>query len=325
MYKVLITGFGSDLCYQDEEIAAMEGLAEVYVRNGISRAELLDLVKDVDAIMTDTEIIDEEVYEAAKNLKIISEYGVGVDNIDLDGATRHNVYVCNVPHVYTQDVAEHAAALIMAVSRCLFPAAEQVKKKSIWDSAPLQPKSLRRKTLGLIGCGKIGMALLKMLSGLGMDFLVYDPYINKEITDEIGAKLVGLDELLRCSNIISIHVPKTPETNHMISKDLFLKMKPGVILINVSRGGIIDEDALVWALEEGIVFAAGIDVMENEPDIAGSVLKDDPRVLVTPHIAWKSENSARNIELENVKNVISFLRDGRPVNICNKGILKRND
>lgn len=323
MYKVLLTGFGQDLCYQEEEKALFAGLAEVVVLNNISRKELLAAVSDVDAILTDTERIDEEVFSAAPKLKIVSEYGVGIDNIDTKSASAHGVFVCNVPHVYTENVAEHAAALILSCSRCILPASESVKKDGAWDSALLEPKMIRGKTLGLIGFGRIGMALLRQMSGFGVKTVVYDPYIPDKAFEGMDIYRAELDKLLEISDIVSIHVPKTPETINLIGYDQFRRMKKGVILINVSRGGIIDEDALLWALDERIVFSAGLDVMRDEPNIGQSALRRHPRVIITPHIGWKSESAARDIEIECAKNVVSFLRDGVPINVCNKDLLNK--
>lgn len=322
MYKVLLTGFGKDMCHQDKVIEAFKGIAEVYVYNEIeSRDELLKLVPDMDAIITDTERIDEEVISAAKKLKIISELGVGVDNIDLESATKHGVYVCNVPNVSTRDVAEHAAALILAACRCVYAGIKGVKEEGLWDSALMHPKRLSGKKLGLIGCGRIGKTLVKFLSGFDLEIMVYDPYLADDTSHELNIQRVNLDELLHKSDIISLHLPKTTETENMISYQQFHLMKKGVIIINVSRGGIINEDALLWALNEGIVYTAGLDVLENEPYISDNKLVQHPRALITPHIGWKSEISPLEIQLEGAMNVIHYLRDGVLRNVCNEELM----
>lgn len=321
MYKVLITGLTAEYDFHDKEMEIMGDQVQAIRKLELSRAELLDLVSDVDAIMTDTEKIDKEVFDAAPNLKIVVEYGVGIDNIDLNEATRRGIYVCNVPEVYSLDVAEHAAALILACTRELFPSEKDVAQNGVWDNTQFSPLRLTGKTLGLIGCGRIGRNLLNLLRGFSMNYLVHDPYLPLEVIEQAGASSVDLDTLLSTSDVISIHVPKLPSTTHLLNRETLNKMKPGAVLVNVSRGGIIDEEALAEALDSGHIFAAGLDVMEGEPNIENALLRNHPRAFITPHLAWKSENAVLNVQIGAAENIRSFFMDKKPINVCNRSLL----
>ena len=323
MHNVLITGFGPDLRWQADEITLLNGIANVRVLNPLSRNALLDAVRDVDAIMTDVTRIDETVFKAAKNLKIVSEYGVGVDNIDLESATRHHVCVCNVPDVYTGNVAEHTLMLMMACARRMLPAMKTVKADGVWSSEEINPIRLAGKRLGLIGCGRIGLAFLKKCIGLELETVVCDPYLAKDGLNGVCARLISLDELIATCDMISIHAPLTKETRGLLNRKLFAHMKRGAVIINVSRGGIIDEHDLLWALDAGIVSAAGLDVVEGEPNIEQCPLKSHPNVIITPHMGWKSETAGREIELGCAENVRIFFAEGQIRNLCNRAVLSK--
>ena len=314
-FHVLIAGFGDDLCCQQEEIRMFEGLASVTVSQSPSREELLALVAEADAIQTDFCKIDAEVFAAAKRLKIVSEYGVGIDNIDLAAAKSHGVVVCNVPGVYTRAVAEHTAALILASTREICAANASVHETHAWNSALFHPQKLERKVLGLIGCGQIGKTLLHVLSGFDLEYCVYDPYLSPGAAKACGAALVTMDELCARADVISIHIPHTEQTHHIIDGAFLAAVKPGVVLVNVSRGGVIDEAALCSALASGIVGAAALDVVEGEPDVESNALLQQKNVILTPHMGWKSEDAAYRVETACANNVIRFLRDGDSINV----------
>lgn len=324
MYRILITGLGAGIVYGPEDLARLSRLGDVRVCQEMTREELLEAVADVDVLMTDCTRIDAEVFHRAKDLELIVEHGVGYDNIDVACATAHGVLVCHTPEVYTVQVAEMAVAALFAASKFLCQAVSDVKGAARWNSAPFPSRHVSGKTLGIIGCGRIGSAFLRMMAGFHMHILVCDPYLPESRIRELGAEPVTLEALLERSDIISIHTPKTPETFHMLDARAFGRMKKGAILINTARGGIVDEAALAAALEDGTVLAAALDVMEGEPHIAGSPVLGHPRVLLTPHMAWKSEFSVPAVIDQCIKDVCAYA-EGKPVFVCNPELLEQEE
>lgn len=323
MYRILITGLGAGIIYQPEDLARLSALGTVQVQQEMTRAELLEAIPSVDILMTDCTRIDSEVFDRGKDLKLIVEHGVGYDNIDVASATAHGVLVCHTPEVYTTQVAEMAVAALFAASKFLFQAVSNVKDTAVWNSAPFPCRHVSGKTLGIIGCGRIGSAFLKMMAGFHMNILVCDPYISQAYIRDLGAEPVTLDELLQRAELISIHTPKTPETYHMLGEEAFRKMRRGVILVNTARGGIVDEAALAQALENGTVLAAALDVMEGEPQISDSPVLRHPRVLLTPHMAWKSEYSVPAVINQCIQDVYAYA-EGHPVFVCNPDLLEKD-
>lgn len=317
MYKILITGFPDEQQYKEEERAKLSDIAEVIIVQHPDREELLRLVEDVDVIMTDFGVIDREVFSRAKKLKHITVYGVGYDSVDVDCATEHGVVVSNSPEVYTREVAEMAVTLTLAAAKYLCEAVADVKGNAVWHSAPFPCQKLYDKTLGVIGCGRIGTAFLQRMRGFEMRALVNDPYIPIEKITATGGIPTDFTTLIRESDIISVHTPLNAETRGLLGEREFDAMKDGVIVINVSRGGIIDDKALARAMRSGKVLAAGVDVLEGEPNIAASPLLPLPRMNITPHVAWKSEVAAYGVEMQCVKNVRSFLVDNAPLYVVN--------
>ena len=321
MYKVLITEFPDEQQYKDEEKAKLSDIAEVIVVQHPERSELLRLVEDVDVIMTDFGRIDREVFAHAKKLRHITVYGVGYDSVDVACATEHKVVVSNSPEVYTREVAEMAVTLTLAAAKFLCEAVAEVKTKALWHSAPFPCLKLYGKTLGVIGCGRIGSAFVQRMRGFEMRTLINDPYIPVEKIHNLGGEPADLQTLLAESDIISVHTPLNGETRGLLGEAQFAAMKPGVIVVNVSRGGIINDRALAKAMQEGKVLAAGVDVLEGEPNIAASPLLPLPRMNITPHIAWKSEVAAYGVEMQCVRNVRAFLVDNAPLYVVNPEVL----
>lgn len=320
MFNIVITG--SHLPHINEEILALQDIANVKAQNVASKNELIELTKSADIIMTDVAEIDKDVMKNAGKLKAIIEYGIGVDNIDVEAATELGIYVCNVPDACIHEVAEHTIALMLAVAKNIFPSAKLVKEKKTWDFNVYNTLRLYGKTLGLIGYGKIGRAVGQLAKGMGLDVLVYDPYINRKDLERSGVKPKNLDDLLSTADIISIHVPCNKATYHLISEEQLSLMKQTAIIINASRGGIIDELALADALADNKFFGVGLDVMEDEPDIIESPLLKFDNVVITPHMAWKSEVAAQAVEMEAVNEARRILTGKMPKNIINKSLLE---
>jgi D-3-phosphoglycerate dehydrogenase / 2-oxoglutarate reductase len=251
---------------------------------GISADELLHKAGKVDALIVRSRTkVTPAVLDAAPRLKVVGRAGVGVDNIDLVAAKAHHVTVVNAPQSTSQAVAEHTLALILALAREL-PRADAAMKSGQWIKKELEGIELHGKTLGVIGLGNIGKRVAAYSKSLGMQPLAYDPLLSAAQIEERGAQPVTLDDLFARADFITIHVPLTADTRDMINSQSITRMKPGVRLLCTARGGIIDETALLAALESGQVAGAALDVFAKEPP-GSTPLVAHPKVIATPHIA----------------------------------------
>ncbi len=276
----------------DNGIELLEDVADVEVYDGeglIPRSELLRRIHGADAVLTMlTDRVDAEFFDAAgPQLKIVANYAVGFDNFDLDEAAKRGIVVTNSPGVLTQAVAEHALALMLAVARRVVEADAYTRdgKYEGWMPLGFLGEPLAGKTLGIVGVGRIGTWLAEIAHrGLGMKILYTDVHHDDELEVKLGATYHTLDVLLRESDVVSIHVPLLPSTHHLIDAHALRQMKPTAILVNTSRGPVVDEAALYHALKERTIFGAGLDVFEHEPKIQHGLAKL-PNVVLTPHIA----------------------------------------
>jgi len=251
--------------------------------DGSDRADLLSAVSDVDALLVRSLTrVDAEVLAAAPRLKVVARAGVGLDNVDVDAATRAGVMVVNAPTSNIVSAAELAVGLLLAVARHIAVANESLKRAE-WRRAAFAGTELYEKTAGIVGLGRIGVLVAQRLSAFGMRVIAYDPYVQAGRAAQMGVRLVSLDHLLAESDAISVHLPKTRETVGLIGDEQLHKTKPGVLLVNAARGGIVDEQALHAALKEGRVGGAGIDVYEREP-CTDSPLFELDNVVATPHL-----------------------------------------
>ncbi len=251
--------------------------------DGTDRPALLAAVADADALLVRSATkVDAEVLAAANHLKVVARAGVGLDNVEVPAATARGVMVVNAPTSNIVSAAEHALALLLAVARRI-PAADASLRGGEWKRSSFNGVELNGKTAGVVGLGKIGQLLAQRLAAFGMDLIAYDPYVAPARAAQLGIELVTLDELLARADTISIHLPKTPETKGLIGADQLTKVKPGVIIVNDARGGLIDEQALADAVREGRVGGAGIDVFATEPTTS-SPLFELANVVVTPHL-----------------------------------------
>lgn len=288
----------------------------------MSEDELCAVIGEYDALMVRSQTkVTKKIIEAGKNLKIIGRAGVGVDNIDLEAATSHGIIVVNSPDGNTNAAAEHTVALMLAMSRNIAKAAASTKQ-GLWERSKFTGHEVFGKTLGVIGFGKIGHHVAEAAKALGMKIFVFDPYTTKEVVEKFGAKYIdNLDELWGVCDYITVHVPKTKETLHMINKDTISKMKKGVRLINCARGGIIDEQALADALESGQVAQAAIDVFENEPNITESPLSKT-EALLTPHLGASTEEAQLNVAIDVAEQIRDVLSGGSARSAVNIPSLK---
>jgi glyoxylate reductase len=276
-----------------------------------SKEELLQHVPGVDGILSLlSDPIDAEVIKAAgENLRVISNYAVGYNNIDIQEATRRNISVGNTPGVLTEATADFAFALMMSAGRRVVEAEKHVRagKWKTWGPSTLLGVDFAGATLGIIGFGRIGKAMARRATGFGMRILIYDPTAQAMA----GIIKVDLDTLYRESDFISIHTPLTPETKHLINADAFGKMKPNAVLVNTARGEIVDQAALYDALKNHRIFAAGIDVSDPEPLPMDSPLLELDNLIVCPHIASASTSTRENMALIAAGNLLAGLRGER--------------
>jgi D-3-phosphoglycerate dehydrogenase len=279
--------------------------------------KLLEYVADADGLLIRSEVkITKDVFDAAKNLKLVVRAGTGVDNIDTAYATQKGVVVMNVPGGNTISACEHAIAMMLALSRNI-PAADRMLKGGKWEKEKFIGAELHGKTLGLIGMGRIGKEVAKRALSFEMRVIAYDPFLSEEFAKAAGVETRVLDEVLSGSDFISIHAPLNDSTRHMLGRDSFAKMKKGARLINCARGGIVDEAALLEALKSGQVRAAALDVFEKEPLSADSPLIPAENLILTPHLGASTEEAQVKIAVESADMIIDFFTKGVVRNAVN--------
>jgi D-3-phosphoglycerate dehydrogenase len=291
--------------------AILRGSAELVDQPTIRADELLKTAGEYDALIVRSRTkVTPAVFAAATKLKVVGRAGVGVDNIDLEAARLHHVTVVNSPLATTVSVAELALGLMLAVMRDL-PRADATTKAGKWLKKEFEGGELYQKTLGVVGYGRIGAAVGKRAAAFGMSVLGYDPLIKPETIKDLGGEPVSVDELYARSDVITLHVPLTPETRGLLNAAAFAKMKRGVRIICAARGGIIDETALLAALDSGQVASAGLDVFAVEPP-GVSDLVAHPRVVVTPHIGAQTVEAQRRAAADIANEVLAALQ-GQPL------------
>lgn len=289
---------------------------EVEVRTDFSPAELMKTIGEYSGlIVRSTTRVTGEIIEAAEQLKVIGRAGAGVDNIDVDAATKQGIIVMNTPGGNTVSTAEHSFSLLLALSRNI-PQANTSLKSGCWKRGSYTGVEAYGKTLGVIGLGKIGREVAKRAKSFGMYILGYDPYIAEDVATKLKVKLVSLEELLARSDYISLHVPLTDDTRHMIGEKGLARCRDGVRIINCARGGVIDEQALVKAIKGGKVAGAALDVFEEEPPTNSELLSLDS-VIVTPHLGAATKEAQANVATAIAQQVIDFLKKGEIRNAVN--------
>jgi D-3-phosphoglycerate dehydrogenase / 2-oxoglutarate reductase len=299
-------------------IDILSQVAQVDIKTGLPAEDLIRIIPDYDGLMIRSGTrVTKEVIEAGSQLKIIGRAGVGVDNVDVAAATRKGIVVVNSPEGNTIAAAEHTLAMMLALSRYI-PDANQSVKGGKWSRSSFTGVEVYKKTLGIVGLGKIGAHVATVARAMGMKLLAYDPFIATERADQLGCRLVELDLLLQEADYITLHLPKTPETTHLINAESLAKMKPNARIINCARGGIIDEAALAQALKEGKLGGAALDVYETEP-LGESPLKElGKEAILTPHLGASTEEAQVNVAIdvaEQIRDVLLGLPARSAVNI----------
>ncbi|MGH7722008.1 MAG: phosphoglycerate dehydrogenase [Candidatus Dormibacteria bacterium] len=286
---------------------------DVDVETGLDPAALLARIPGYDALVVRSETkVTAELLAAATRLRVVGRAGVGVDNIDIDAATGHGVLVLNAPTGNTIAAAEHAVAMMLALARNL-PAADASLRAGRWERSKLVGVELRDRTLGVLGLGKIGFEVARIAGeGLRMRVLAHDPLVTHARAEQAGAELVDFETLLAESDVLTVHVPLTEHTRGVIGAAELRRMRPGALLINVARGGIIDEAALAGAVGDGVVAGAAIDVFTTEPVPAGHPLIGVDGIVVTPHLGASTTEAQVNVAADVADQIVEYLRGGSP-------------
>ncbi len=321
--KILRTD--TEVRLNQRQLAELAELAEVVTPAAWDEAALADAVAGAagaagaELIVTSFfPTISARVIGASDRLKAIVKYGVGVDNIDVEAATMRGVMVVNCPEYGADTVADHAFALLMCLARRLIAIDRATRAEGwVWPAPEVAGVDLGGKTLGLVGLGRIGRAMARRAAGFGMELIARDPYVAAEAAAEHGVTLVGLDALLARADFVSIHCVLTPETRGLIGEAELRAMKPNAYLVDVSRGAIIDEAALVRALEQGWIAGAGMDVFPVEPLPADYPLLKMDNVILTSHLAWYTTEADQRLAAECMARVLELLDGKTPRNLKN--------
>ncbi|KAF1911969.1 D-isomer specific 2-hydroxyacid dehydrogenase [Ampelomyces quisqualis] len=298
---------------------------EVDEKKGLSAEELKNIIGDYEALIVRSETqVTADLLSAAKKMKVVARAGVGIDNIEVGSATTHGIIVVNSPSGNINAAAEHTIALLMAVARNVGDAAQSIKAGK-WERSRLVGVEVKGKTLAIVGLGKVGLTVARIANGLGMRLIAYDPYANPNLAAAASVTLrPSLAELLKEADFLTLHTPLIASTKGMIGKAELNTMKPTARILNVARGGMIDEDALVEALDAGTIAGAGIDVFTSEPpqpDSSASRLIAHPKVVATPHLGASTTEAQENVSIDVCEQVVSILLGELPRSAVNAPII----
>ncbi|MFN8472440.1 MAG: phosphoglycerate dehydrogenase [Anaerolineae bacterium] len=294
-----------------EGIALLQEHAEVDVRLKLSEAELISLIPAYDALVVRSETkVTAPILDAGERLKVVGRAGVGIDNIDVEAATRRGIVVVNAPTGNTIAAAEHTIALMMALARHI-PQANATLRNGGWDRNKFIGTEVRGKTLGVIGLGRIGQEVARRADGLAMQVMAYDPFVAEDVAERLGVILVDLPDLLRQSDFVTLHTVLNDDTRGLIGTQAIEQMKPGARLINVARGGLVDEKALLAALDSGRLAGAALDVFAQEPLPADHPFRQHPKIVTTPHLGASTVEAQVGVARDVAEQIVAVL-SGRP-------------
>ncbi len=314
-YKVVITDYDFPDAETERKILS-EISAELILSQCRTENEVIRVAKDADALLNQYAPISAKVLGFLRNCKVIVAYGIGVDTIDVSAATKKGIIIANVPSYCEEEVSNHALALILNCTRKIFTFG---KKSKNWDWKVGRPiYKLSEQVLGLVGFGKISKLVVRKAQIFGFRVIAFDPYLPDEHFKRYNVERVNFEELLKRSDVISIHLPLTKGTRYMFDTHEFKKMRNSAYLVNTSRGAIVNEKALYDAILDKEIAGAGLDVLEQEPPEPNSPLFGLDNVVITPHAAWYSEESLVELQTKAVQEVVRVLKGKRPHNLVNK-------
>ncbi len=321
-FRVVITDYNyPDLDIEKEILSQWGASTEGF--QCISPDEVIEVGREADALIAQYVSITIHVIKSLNKCKAIGRYGIGVDNIDVNAATAKGIAVINVPSYCEEEVSDHALAMLLAWTRKVVHYTNEIRQGH-WDWKSARPiYRLQDKVLGLLGFGKIARLLARKAQAVGLKVIAHDPYVPAEKMQALAVDSVTFEELLQQSDFLSIHVPLTKETYHIINSTAISLMKPTACLINTSRGSVIDEGALVEALQNGRLAGACLDVLEKEPPDLDSPLLKMPQVLISPHAAWYSEESQRELRRKVATDIGKALNGLLPEGLVNRELAPR--
>ena len=323
-HRVLVTDYAWPTLDIEREALGKIG-AELAVAPTGQDEELQTLAPEADAILTNWKLVSGKALSKASKCVIVSRYGVGVDNIDVEAATAHGIVVTNVPDYCMDEVSTEAMALLLCGTRRTM-VYDRLVRAGGWDMRAGMPlPRLWGLTLGIIGFGRIGRAVAPKAQAFGLRVIAHDPYIDRQEMVKRNVTPTDFDTLLRESDFVTLHTPLTPETTKMIGEEALGKMKRTAWLINTARGGVVDTEALAAALQKGRIAGAGLDVMPQEPPAVSDPLRYLPNVIMTPHSAFYSEGSLQELQAKAVKRIVDVLTGKTPEHIINPPVLKQQN
>ncbi len=321
--KIVITDYRFPDVEQERR-AVTEAGGTLVTGQATTEDQVADLCRDADGVLTARAPISARAIAAMQRCRIIVRYGIGVDTVDVPAATARGIMVANVPDYCLDEVSDHALTLLLMLSRQMIPTIA-LAKENTWAVGKMPPlQRLRGQTCGLFGCGRIGSLLAGKVKALGMSVIVHDPYLSEERAREMDAELVSLDALLARADFISLHAPLNDATHHLFGAAAFAKMKKTASIVNTARGGLIDEAALIAALDAGQIFGAGIDVVESETAVTPlrTALVNHPKIIVTAHTAWLSQQARALLQLRAIQQALSCLKGETPYGLVNRELVK---
>lgn len=320
-FKVAVTDYVfPDLETEKQELKKIN--AELVESKGSDEESIIEAAKDADAILNCYAELTSKVIESLEKCQIIARYGIGVNNVNMSTATKKGIIVTNVPDYCIEEVSDHALALILACTRKICQLNKTVKNGK-WDFKDYRPMyRLQGQTLGIVSFGKIPRRLVEKIKAYKFNIIAYDPYVDEEVAAKYGVKLVTFEDLLRESDIISIHAPLTEETEGMFGSKQFKLMKNSAYLVNTARGGLIKDDDLAQALKEGEIAGAGLDVLEDENVNCHHPLVSLENVIITPHSAFYSEQALKDLQYKAVQEVIRVLTGENPKSCVNPEVFE---
>jgi len=300
----------ADTKVEQEVLSAIDPTI-LYIRD-LASEEGQEAIAEADAVIVALEEVRADLIAKMRRCKLISRLGTGVDSIDVVAATKHNIWVTYVPDYSMDEVSAHTITLLLALARRL-PRLITLTRQGIWDSRSVRPiQRLRDQTLGIVGFGRIGRETAKKGLGLGLNVIIHDPYVDARAIESGGFQAVNWETLLRTSDYISLHTPLTETTYHLIDDQALSLMKPTAFLINTARGPLIDEEALLRAIRSEQIAGAALDVLTVEPPPPDHPLLHEERIIVTPHIAFYSEASRRDLHVRGAEEVVRVLSGQSP-------------
>jgi len=315
--KVVVTDYAFPDLNTEQQILTAAG-CEVIGRQCKTEADLVNLCKDADAVITQFARVNANVINAMSRARVIVRYGIGVDNVDSEAARARRIPVCNIPDYCIDEVADHTLAFILATTRQVVPHTVHLRAGKWGLAVPLPGmRTLRDLTVGVVGFGRIGREVVKRLAAFRCAVLVFDPLVPATEVEKLEAQAVSFDELLRAADVLTLHCPSTPQTRKLMNRDTFAKLKPGAIFINIGRGDLVDTPALTEALQSSHISAATLDVFDPEPIPADHPILKMPNVILSPHIASASPAAVKKLRETAARLALQAVRGEPLANIVN--------